>query len=161
MSDMTEAASETFEPGIPRAAHVILAGVDGTPASLRAAAYAAGLARRQRAQLVCVYVRPQVLPSVAAAACMAPAIIPAAADVLTGIEDDVRERVTADAAAWGLPACLLVRTGDPLTELTAIAGEVGADAIVIGASASYGHRLFGSLGSRLLRQRRWPVTVVP
>jgi hypothetical protein len=35
---------------------VILAGIDDSVTSLRAGAYAAGLARRQGARLVCVYV---------------------------------------------------------------------------------------------------------
>ena len=37
---------------------VLLVGVDGSDSSLRAGAYAAGMARRQRARLVCLYVRP-------------------------------------------------------------------------------------------------------
>src|SRR3954451_16226613 len=35
----------------------IVVGVDGSPTSLRAAAYAAGLARRQRTKLIAVYAR--------------------------------------------------------------------------------------------------------
>ena len=38
---------------------VLVVGVDGTPTSLRAAAYAAGLARRQRSRLIIVYARKQ------------------------------------------------------------------------------------------------------
>ena len=37
---------------------MIVAGVDGSDSSLRAAAYAAGLARRQHALLAVVYVQP-------------------------------------------------------------------------------------------------------
>jgi nucleotide-binding universal stress UspA family protein len=37
---------------------VLLVGVDGSDTSLRAGAYAAGMARRQKARLVILYVRP-------------------------------------------------------------------------------------------------------
>ena len=37
---------------------VLLVGVDGSDTSMRAGAYAAGMARRQHARLICLYVRP-------------------------------------------------------------------------------------------------------
>jgi nucleotide-binding universal stress UspA family protein len=48
-----------------------------------------------------------------------------------------------------------------LAELHRIAREICADAIVVGASTKPGHRLAGSLALRLVRARKWPVTVVP
>jgi nucleotide-binding universal stress UspA family protein len=53
--DHWNVGSGEFELGTDGPA-VILVGVDDTVTSLRAAAYAAGLARRQRARLVAVYV---------------------------------------------------------------------------------------------------------
>ncbi len=51
--------------------------------------------------------------------------------------------------------------GDPMAELTKIAAETHADAVVIGASEHLGHRIVGSLATRLVRAGKWPVTVVP
>jgi nucleotide-binding universal stress UspA family protein len=51
--------------------------------------------------------------------------------------------------------------GDPLTELIRIAKETMADAVVVGASEHTGHKIIGSLATRLVRHGRWPVTVVP
>jgi nucleotide-binding universal stress UspA family protein len=51
--------------------------------------------------------------------------------------------------------------GDPLVELTKIAGQVHADAVVVGASEHLGHRVVGSLATRLVRAGKWPVIVVP
>jgi nucleotide-binding universal stress UspA family protein len=51
--------------------------------------------------------------------------------------------------------------GDPLAELTRIAEQTHADAVVVGASEHLGHRIVGSLASRLVRAGKWPVTVVP
>jgi len=56
---------------------------------------------------------------------------------------------------------LVVRTGDPLTVLAEVAKQNRADAVVVGSSASVGHRFAGSLAIRLVRYGRWPVTVVP
>ena len=55
----------------------------------------------------------------------------------------------------------LTAAGDPYHEITRIAGETRADAIVVGASLKAGHRLMGSLAVRLVRAGKWPVTVVP
>src|SRR6478752_7678270 len=89
---------------------VIVVAVDGSTTSLRAASYAAGLARRQSAELVVRFVEVE---------------------------------------------------GDAYTEISRICGEVLADAVIVGASTSAGHRIVGSLGVRLVRAGRWPVTVVP
>jgi nucleotide-binding universal stress UspA family protein len=51
--------------------------------------------------------------------------------------------------------------GDPYHEITRVAMETRADAIVVGASLKAGHRLMGSLAVRLVRAGKWPVTVVP
>ena len=69
-----------------------------------------------------------------------------------------------DAAAareLGLSVTFTLAHGDPYREITRIAQESRADAIVVGASLKAGHRLMGSLAVRLVRAGKWPVTVVP
>jgi nucleotide-binding universal stress UspA family protein len=73
----------------------------------------------------------------------------------------LRAELTAQSGIWGVDAKVVVRDGDPLTVLTEVATEARADAVVVGSSASLGHRIAGSLASRLIRHGRWPVTVVP
>ncbi|HEX6468004.1 MAG TPA: universal stress protein [Streptosporangiaceae bacterium] len=157
---MAMAQRDTFELGTdgPR---TIVTGVDGTPASLRAVAYAAGLARRQHAQLVCVYVRRPPSGSACLSCLVDPAILAAEETTVAEIEAEVRQRIVEDSATWGIGVRLVVRSGDVLAEIARVARDVGADTIVVGASRGIVHRLFGSLGSRLQRRGRWPVTVVP
>ncbi|HET9172206.1 MAG TPA: universal stress protein [Actinospica sp.] len=137
---------------------VILVGIDGSRSSLRAGAYAAGLARRQRSLLVIAYIQPVGAGAVPQAA----AEIAAAG---RGIADDIRaqihealDRLPADAApSWEFRT----RPGDPYGGLVKTAEEVRAEALVIGASEQAGHRILGSVGVRLVKSGRWPVTVVP
>ena len=142
----------------PRA---IVVGVDGTPASLRALAYAAGLARRQHAELVAVYVRSPMRTPVALSGWVDAGIVTAEAQAQQDAEAEVWAQIADDANAWGTGARVVVRSGNPLHELRKVAEQSGADAIIVGASASLGHRLFGSLGHRLLRCKPCPVTIVP
>lgn len=137
----------------------VVVGVDGSDPSLRAVAYAAGVARRQRSRLVLVYARE---PAGGLASLMDSTGTGIAAAVLH--QDDVRrqlEGLVALGAAEGVPAELVVRAGDPYQVLSAVAHEVRADSVVVGSSASIGHRVAGSLAVRLVRNARWPVTVVP
>lgn len=139
----------------------IVVGVDGTPTSLRALAYAAGLARRQRAELIAVYVRSPLRSPVALSGWVDAGIVAAEMQAQHDAEDDIWAQIADDAEAWGTGARIVARNGNPLHELRKVAEESGADTIIVGASAGLRHRLFGSLGGRLLRRRPCPVTIVP
>ncbi len=142
----------------PRA---IVVGVDGTPTSLRALAYAAGLARRQHAELIAVYVRSPLRTPVALCGWVDAGIVAAGTQAQQEAEEEIWAQISDDANTWGTGAHIVIRNGNPLHELRKVAEQSGADTIIVGASAGLGHRLFGSLGHRLLRRRPCPVTIVP
>ncbi|GAA4741201.1 universal stress protein [Modestobacter marinus] len=149
------AAAGQFERGTdgPR---VILVGVDGSPTSLRAAAYAAGLARRQHSRLVAVFVEEP--PSMVGWVPEAQAI---ARDAAAQVGEELRQELRAATEHLGIGVELRTAQGDPVTELSRIADELPADAVLVGASEQAGHRVIGSVAVRLVRVGRWPVTVVP
>jgi nucleotide-binding universal stress UspA family protein len=138
----------------------IVVGVDGSPTSMRAAAYAGGLARRQHTRLIAVYARssPGALLALADHSGMA---LSAVLETQDELERQLRAELTAQSGIWGIDARLVARPGDPLTVLTEVATEWKADAVVVGSSASVGHRIAGSLATRLIRHGHWPITVVP
>jgi nucleotide-binding universal stress UspA family protein len=139
---------------------VILVGVDDSVTSLRAGAYAAGLARRQGARLVCVYVA-QYSPLYGAAGGAGAGAIAAQEQALQECGEDLRRRTEEEAERLGVPLTFIIAHGDPYHELRRVADEVRADAVIVGASAKAGHRWIGSLAVRLVKAGRWPVTVVP
>lgn len=138
----------------------IVVGVDGSPTSLRAASYAAGLVRRQHSRLIVVYARtsPGTLLTMADQSGAATKEMIQTQDEL---EVRLREEVERQSALWGLDARLVVRQGDPYALITEVAQETRAEAVVVGSSAGIGHRIAGSLAVRLVKHGRWPVTVVP
>ena len=149
-------ASAQFERGTdgPR---VILAGVDGSPTSLRAVSYAAGLARRQRARLVVVFV---VAPTPAMVGWV-PNGEQVAGEAAAEVAEGIRRELQQGASTLGIEIDYRTVHGDPVAELTRTADEVLADAVVVGASEQAGHRVIGSVAVRLVKAGHWPVTVVP
>ncbi|WP_326560441.1 universal stress protein [Micromonospora sp. NBC_01796] len=135
---------------------VVLAGVDGSVTSMRAVAYAAGLARRQNSELVVVFV---AAPSVLAG--LTPGIGSQVQDALDELGAELRHEVGSAAEELGVPLTFLGRRGDPYAELRTVADEMRADMVVVGASTQAGHRLVGSIATRLVKSGHWPVTVVP
>lgn len=138
---------------------VILTGVDGSRTSMRAASYAAGLARRQGSRLVAVFVADG--GPMRGFAGFAPQVVPAAAAASHELGEELRREALEGAENVGITLDYILATGDPFIELTRAAEQTRAELIVVGASESAGHRLVGSLAVRLIKTGRWPVTVVP
>jgi len=134
----------------------ILVGVDGSDTSMRAGAYAAGLARRQGARLISVYVK-QISGLIAAV----PSAVSAAVALNDTVAAELRAQIEENAPRLGIDVTFIERSGDPYHELVRVADELRVDAVVVGASTQSGHRFVGSLALRLVKDARWPVTVVP
>ena len=137
----------------------ILVGLDDSTTATRAGWYAAGLARRQGARLIAVFVAP--IGTAAGAAPGGASIIVAEQEAHRQQAREMRERTERVGRELGVDVTFIFGQGDAFTEIKRIAAETRADAIVVGASAKAGHRLVGSLAVRLVRAGRWPVTVVP
>ena len=138
---------------------VILVGIDDSVTALRAASYTAGLARRQGARIVALYVAPMSgMPLVTAAGA---GVLAAENEAHDEIAKELADRAEAMGRELGIAVTFLTAHGDPYHEITRVAMETRADAIVVGASLKAGHRLMGSLAVRLVRAGKWPVTVVP
>lgn len=150
-----EAPGSRFELGTD-GPKVLVVGVDGSTTSMRAGAYAAGLARRQRSHLVVLYVaRASTLAG------MSPGAAALARQATDQIAEDLRRQVEEAASFLDLSISFRATFGDPYNELVRLAKEVSADGIIVGASAQAGHRFAGSIAIRLVKAGRWPVTVVP
>jgi nucleotide-binding universal stress UspA family protein len=136
---------------------VIVAGVDGSDSSMRAAAYAAGLARRQGALLALVYVQPVMTAGAALGAPVAETTDEIAEDLVQQIREATERLKGIFEVRWEFHTF----RGDPYNGLVTASDRLKADAVVVGASEQAGHRIIGSVAIRLVKAGRWPVTVVP
>lgn len=146
-------------PGAAPKRIIMLVGVDGSDSSLRARAYAVGMARRSGAFLIMVYVR-QLSTLTAFASAPGTAAVEEAEEAVAA---ELRQEMSVLARDPGPPleAELVECTGSPFHALTQIAAQRRADAIIVGASKQAGHRFVGSLAVHLVRNAACPVTVVP
>lgn len=136
---------------------VIVAGIDGSDSSMRAAAYAAGLARRQGAKVVFAYFRPMSSGTPAAGAAIVQVGLENAADLERQFREAEERIPPNERARWEFYSA----EGDAYHGLVELSDRLRADAVVIGASEQAGHRILGSVAVRLVKAGRWPVTVVP
>jgi nucleotide-binding universal stress UspA family protein len=135
---------------------VLLVGVDGSDTSLRAGAYAAGMARRQQARLVILYVRPfSAVSGIGAGA------VTSMQEAYDAVAAELRQTAEEQGPRLGIDVVFVERDGNPFAEIVRLASEIQADAVIVGASTKAGHRFVGSLAVHLVRASRWPVTVVP
>jgi nucleotide-binding universal stress UspA family protein len=137
---------------------LVVVGIDGSATAWRAFAWACGHARRERCDVLCVYVSTNrswisLVPAGDAAALVA--------DSAEYAAEDIRGELMRTARSFDVAARFEHRCGDPAQELIRVAQEHGADLMIIGASAQPLHKVAGSLASRLLRCRHIPVVVVP
>ncbi|MER7395142.1 universal stress protein [Streptomyces sp. NPDC000151] len=153
MEDKTPAPFERGTDG-PK---VIVVGIDGTQSSWRAASYAAGLARRQSSKLVLVYVQPVL----AAGAALGAPVVHTTDEIAEELMAEIRTATERMAGIYDLRWEFHTVRGDPYSAMLQMADELKADAVVVGASESAGHRIMGSVAVRLVKAGRWPVTVVP
>ena len=135
---------------------LLLVGFDGSAAAWRAAAWALGQARCQRARLVFVYI--SVIPAWAAAE---PQLVPhwraTVAELAAGIANQLEAVLGEADVSWEF----LHREGHPAIGLARAADVLRADTVVVGASRHWLRRAGLSVAGGLLRSGHWPVTVVP
>ncbi|HEX4432418.1 MAG TPA: universal stress protein [Frankiaceae bacterium] len=137
----------------------IVVGVDGSECSLRAVSYAAGLARRQGAVLVAVFVRKS--PSGFAYLANTPGALAAVVEAESATESRIRDEVAEECAAAGVEGSLVVRTGSCLRAVVGIADQRQAHAVIVGSRPGLIGRFLPSGMRRLVGRAGRPVVLVP
>ncbi|MCX6470581.1 MAG: universal stress protein [Corynebacteriales bacterium] len=138
---------------VPIDRRTLLVGVDGSDTSWRAFFYALGQARRDSSEVIAVNVVPITVATTSATVAGCSALVEAGQKIEAEI-DELRAQSDVDIR-------FETTVGDPAGSLVRLAGEHHADGIVIGASTTLAHRIFGSIAGRAVRNSPCPVTVVP
>ena len=149
-----ENAQPKFEIGKDGVGSIVV-GYDDTPPSVHALAWAAGLARRDKARLVIAYVEVLSSPAYWVSA-GAVAITEAAGEIVAELQQRFEKLLTPEGLEWEL----LHGKGDPAGVLEAVAEEQRSDCIVVGRSRHH-NGLLGSVPKALLAKATRPIVVVP
>jgi len=137
----------------------VLAAVDFSEPSLRAADLAAEMAKRYEASLVLVHCCEPPMYGY-------PDMAMGGFDMLSVIETEGRQQLDAELArvraAWPRTTAIL-KTGRAWEQLLSTADAVSADLIVVGTHGRKGvsHLLLGSVAEKVVRGARTPVLTVP
>jgi nucleotide-binding universal stress UspA family protein len=149
--------ADSFDfPQLVALVHPVIAGYDGSSPARNALAYAAGMARRLERPLLVVYVAS---PGVYCEPLTGQVVgLPRDTDAL---EKWLLTELDQVADPAELEVHVRTRRGSPARELSAVASQFSADALVIGAPRSFWHHVSGSVPGWLTRHACCPVIVVP
>jgi nucleotide-binding universal stress UspA family protein len=136
---------------------VIVVGLDGSPTSWDAFAWAVGEATRGGGTLTAVYATPWAEPVAPFGAAFD---YVAAEQAWRDAADELRGEAEQRVRGLGLRLGFVQEHGDAAQALTRVARSAHADLIVVGRSTKMLHHLAWSLGRRLLSKRDAPVVVV-
>jgi nucleotide-binding universal stress UspA family protein len=156
---LPKAAVEPISGGWSELPPSIVVGVDGSECSMRAVSYAAGLACRQGAVLVAVYVRKS--PSGFAYLANTPGALAAVVEAESATEIRIRDEVAEECAAAGIEGSLVVRTGSSVRAVIETADERQAHAVIVGSRPRLIDRFLPSGLGRLVGRAGRPVVLVP
>ena len=140
---------------------LIVAGVDGSDQSLRAAAVAASLARARGARLVIVtVVRP---PEGWWGIVGSPPTAEALGDSLSDAQRDVLDATIAGLDLEDIDYDTREEIGDASIQLTSVCEELDADLLVVGRRGAglLRRMVVGSVANHLIHESSCPVIVVP
>jgi nucleotide-binding universal stress UspA family protein len=155
--DTFAAPQRDSDTRINNAPRVIVVGLDGSPTSWDAFAWAAGVAVRGSCQLVAVHVLPMTEP---AAAFAAPFDFSGMETARQAIAADLKDEAQRRAGEVGVPVSFVIERGEVTHAVTEVARALHAELVVVGRSAKMLHRLGGSLSHRLTCRNDAPVVVV-
>lgn len=146
---------QRVQGGVEHAAPVypVIVGYDGSGSARNALAYGAGMARRQDRPLLAAYIAPTSGPTTLPGA-------PVARDA-GAFDRWLLTELDEVASPVGLQVHVRTRRGSPARELSALATELSAEALVIGAPARSWRRLAGSVPGWLTTHASCPVFVIP
>lgn len=136
----------------------IVAGVDGSPNSLRALEHALQLARQFSSELIVVYVVHIPITSYSYD-------VLGSLDVFNKLEDEGKQslaKCASMASVAGVTARTLLLSGDPAQGILDTAAKEGADLLIVGSrgTGTLERLLMGSVSERVVRFSKCPVLVV-